>query len=164
MIDTFIRGGNIRPGIIISEDIFANTKFPIIRKNTELTTEHIEVLNAFGIKVVKVKEQIIPKEKVLKEIDIASINPDEILSKIQIDKEEIKTQYNDAVTSYKKEFSGWRAGMRTDIPKVRAIMIPLLEVFNKRSEMLMLLNDLSNPEDYLVPSFNCRRNTSIFYK
>lgn len=149
MTDTFIRVGNIRPGITIIEDIFANTKFPIIRKNTEVTAEHIEVLHAFGIKVVKVKEQIVPKEKPLKEIDIGSINPDEILAKIQIDEEEIKRQYNDAVTHYKKEFSGWRAGIRPDIPKVRAFMIPLLEEFNNQSKMLMLLNDLSNPKDYL---------------
>ena len=149
MTYTFIRVGNIRPGITISEDVFASTNFPIIRKDTEITTEHIKVLKAFGIKVVKVEEQIVPKEKVVKEVDIASINPDEILAKVQIDEEEVKTQYNDAVTIYKKEFSGWRAGIRPDIPKVREFMIPLLEVFNKQSKMLMLLNDLSNPKDYL---------------
>ena len=56
MTYTFIRVGNIRPGITISEDVFASTKFPIIRKDTEITTEHIKVLKAFGIKVVKVEE------------------------------------------------------------------------------------------------------------
>lgn len=149
MAGTLIRVGNIRPGITIIEDIFANTKFPIVRKNTELTTEHIEVLNAFGIKEVRVKEQIVVKEVVLIEKDVGSINPDEILAKVGIDVEEIKTQYNDAVINYKKEFNGWQAGIRPDIPTIRAFMIPLLEVFHKESKILVLLNDFSNPKDYL---------------
>lgn len=149
MADTLMRVGNIRPGITIIEDIFANTKFPIIRKNTELTTEHIVVLNVFGIKEVKVKDRIVVKEKVLMEKSLSSINPDEILSKIRIDEKEIKAQYDEAVSSYRREFNGWRAGIRPDIPTIRGFMIPLLEVFHKQNKMLNLLNDFSNQKDYL---------------
>lgn len=149
MNETFIKVRNIRPGNIISEDIFTNTKFPIIRKDTEITSEHIEVLHAFGIKEVKVGERIVIREEKIEEKNVDTINPEEILARIQLDKEEIKNQYNEAVISYKREFSGWRAGVRPDIPKIRTFIIPLLEAFNRQGKMLALLNDLSDSKDYL---------------
>ena len=40
---------NLRLGNVIAEDIRANTKYPIIPKNTTIALEHLEVLKAFNI-------------------------------------------------------------------------------------------------------------------
>lgn len=54
MDNYIVKVRDIRPGNIIIEDVFINTDFPIIRKNTTMTTEHIEVLRAFGVRQVKI--------------------------------------------------------------------------------------------------------------
>ena len=55
------------------------------------------------------------------------VNPDDVLAKIPMKQADLQTQYSEAVHNYKKEFLGWRAGIRPDIAKVRSIVIPLLE-------------------------------------
>lgn len=145
MDNTIVRVSNLRPGITISEDVFVNTKFPIIKKNTQITTEHIEVLRAFGVKEVKIEESITNREET---IESQNENINAILAKIET-ANDIKTQYNNAVNDYKKEFNSWRAGIRPDIAKIRSIILPLLEAFTKQHKMLSLLNELSNSKDYL---------------
>ena len=138
------------PGTIVSEDIFVNTKIPIIRKDVMITAEHIRVLHEFGVKEVKVAS----KEKAVHKKTIDPIKSAEIPEEVQLEKENIFEQeniieqYNEAVLSFKKEYIGWQAGIRPDIPKLRAFIIPLLEVFGNKSKMLTSLTDYSNPEDY----------------
>ena len=149
MAGTFLSVSNIRPGNIISEDVYVNTKFPIINRNTEITTEHIEVLHSFGIKEVRVGNSFVAEDETLKVSGIGSADVEEIVKKTQAGIDEIKSQYKNAVTNYKKEFISWRAGTRPDIAKVREIIIPLLKSFNKQNSMLTLLNDLSDSKAYL---------------
>ena len=61
MTDAYIKTSDLRPGIVISEDIFVNTSHAIVRKNTVLLPEHLDVLNAFDVKEVKVEEQLVVK-------------------------------------------------------------------------------------------------------
>ncbi len=44
----------LRVGKVISEDIFANTQYPIIFKNTIISHEHLQVFFAFNISRVSV--------------------------------------------------------------------------------------------------------------
>ena len=139
---------DLRVGIILLEDVFANTKYPIMRKNTELSFEHIEVLRDFGLKRIKVEERVVKKE--LSEADQnAPVNPEDILENIPMNQYLLKKQYTDAVRAYEKEFSNWRAGIRPDIVKVREFIVPLVEQYTKQKDMLGMLNDFSTPEDYI---------------
>ena len=148
MAGTYLKVSNIRPGITISEDVFVNTKFPIIKKSTLVTTEHIEVLHAFGVNQVKVEEHVVIKKGISEEnLEPSEFENTMLISEIEIG--DIRDQYSSAVTNYKKEFNGWRAGTRPDIAKVRALIIPLLEAFTAQSSMLTLLSDLSDPKEYL---------------
>ena len=63
MTETYIKTSDLRPGFILSEDLFVNTIYPIVRKDTELSSEHLEVLNAFGVKKVKIQERLIVKKE-----------------------------------------------------------------------------------------------------
>ncbi len=148
MTEIYVKTSDLRPGIITSENIFVNTIYPILRKDTELTPEHIKVLNAFDVKMVKVQERLVVKKEETYDDNEGPVNPDDILAKIPVIQADLHTQYNDAVHNYKKEFLGWRAGLRPDIAKVRSIVIPLLEAFIEQKKMLTLLNSFSNTKDY----------------
>lgn len=143
-----VKVSDIRPGITISEDVFANTNFPIIKKNTVLLSEHLEILNVFGIRSVKIEELVVRKEDSVDPADVGTVDPDEILSSITIQHQDIRELYDHAIKSLKKEFSNWSAGVKPDIASIRTFIIPLIEAFLKQKEMLTLLNDLSKSDDY----------------
>ena len=80
--ETYVKTSDLRPGIITSEDIFVNTIYPVLRKDTELSPEHIKVLNAFGVKKVKVHERLIVKREDAYDDNEGPMNPDDVLAKI----------------------------------------------------------------------------------
>lgn len=145
-----VKVSDIRPGITISEDIFVNTKFPIIKKNTVLLSEHLEILEVFGIRSVKIEELVVKKEHVVDPANLGTVDPDEVLSNITIQHSDIRELYNHAIKSYEKEFSNWKAGVKPDIANIRTFIIPLVEAFLKQKKLLTLLNDLSNPHNYFA--------------
>src|SRR6185437_9303416 len=98
MTGTYIKTSDLRPGIVISEDVFVNTIYPIVRKNTELLSEHLEVLNAFGVKQVKTQEQhVVKREEAFDTEKEGSVDPDEVLTKIPMKQADLKTRYSEAV-------------------------------------------------------------------
>ena len=67
---------DLRAGTLLKEDVFRKTKYPIMRKDTELSQEHIEVLHAFGVKRVKVEERVVQKDIPESEKTLLSIQKD----------------------------------------------------------------------------------------
>lgn len=146
----FVKVSDLRPGIIISEDIFVNTNQPIIRKNSMITGEHLKVLDAFSIKEVNVENRaVVKRDEVLDIDDTNPINPDSLLAKIEIEKVDVTVLFHDVVQQYKREFNGWQAGIRVDVAKVRTIIMPLLEIFIEKKELLTILTDLSDSKNYI---------------
>jgi HD-GYP domain-containing protein (c-di-GMP phosphodiesterase class II) len=146
----YIKTDDLRPGLVISEDIFAKTNYPIVRKDTVVSYKHLEVLHVFGVKQVNIYERhIVKRDRVHDTNHENPVDPDDILAEIPMKRQDLQTEYSKAVQNYKKEFVGWRAGKRPDVAKVRSITIPLLETFIEQKRMLTILNDLSDPKDYL---------------
>lgn len=139
---------DLRPGIVISESIYINTAHPIIKKDTIMTAEHLEVLHAFGVRKVKVNNTVIKKEESLDENGVAIVNPEDILAEIHVTRLDFEEEYNQAVTDFKKEFISWQSGTQPDITKIRSIIIPFLEKFNEHKDLLSLLGDHSNSLEY----------------
>ncbi|MFD1204250.1 HD-GYP domain-containing protein [Sporosarcina contaminans] len=139
---------DLRAGILLKEDVFVNTKYPLIRKDTELSPEHLEVLQAFSVKRVKVEERV-SKKVMPKDEQIPHLDVDAVLDHIPVNMYILRKQYNETVREYKKEFIAWRAGKQPDITKIRELIIPLLEKFISNKRMLTMLNELSDPEDYI---------------
>lgn len=149
MNDVSIKTSDLRPGIVLSEDVFANTSNAIIRKNTVLLPEHLEILNAFDIREVKVAEQHVVKKQDEIDVEDGRVDPDEILTNITLMQADLETEYKEAVEKYKKEFMGWCAGTKPDVAKVRSIVLPLLERFISQKKLLNKLNDMTSEKDYL---------------
>ena len=142
---TFVNVDELRLGKVIAEDIFANTQYPIVYKNTKINYEHIQILKAFQIHKIPV---LIDSIMELQETDV------EIEQEQEIDIPQAKTYsfehyYNDAITLFQKDFRNWEAGARIDITKVRNSMLPLIEYILENRQYIYKLADYSIPKDYM---------------
>ncbi|WP_332650737.1 HD-GYP domain-containing protein [Lysinibacillus sp. 54212] len=140
---TYINVSELRLGRVVAEDIFANTQYPIIFRNTKVSHEHLHIFNAFNISNVLVfKEASAPassekeKNEVTVEVPIPEVTP-------------FERHYEDAIAQVKKEFTNWQAGAKIDITKVRGMMLPLIEGVLEDRSYIFDLNSYSNPRDYL---------------
>ena len=93
----------LKLGSILAEDILVNTKTPIIRKDTKITREHIQVLRAFNInKIPIVIENVFNRT----EEEINKLNENKVNTIQNKDEPTIQTNfvklYNDAVISFIK--------------------------------------------------------------
>ncbi len=145
METVYISSNALRIGKVIAKDIFANTKYPIIYKNTRITEDLLYVLKAFHISKVPIlledeeKEPALSYESVEIRMEIEPPKPFLTFEKI----------YLDAVEEFKKIFFDWESGSKIDITKVRGIILPLIEKVLEERSILFKLNSLSTPKDYL---------------
>ncbi|WP_253896134.1 HD-GYP domain-containing protein [Solibacillus sp. R5-41] len=138
-----MRVEELRLGEIIAEDIFANTQYPIIYKNTKINHEHLRIFEMFNLKKI-----LIYKGK--KSESITEEQSGEEATTITLPKyTSFETYYYDGIVQLKKEFGNWQAGAKIDITKVRGIIIPLIEKVLEDRSYLFDLNSYSNPKDYL---------------
>ncbi|MFJ7981873.1 HD-GYP domain-containing protein [Lysinibacillus xylanilyticus] len=130
----------LRVGKVISEDIFANTRYPIIFKNTMISHEHLQVFFAFNISRVPVYKDGKEVQSEIKEAELV----------VQIEAiPTFKRIYDNSIEQFKKEFKNWEAGAKVDITKARKIILPLLEMVLEDRTIIFDLNEYSNPKDYL---------------
>ncbi|GLC90127.1 HD-GYP domain-containing protein [Lysinibacillus piscis] len=140
MESIYIPVSELRVGKIISEDIFANTQYPIVFKDTTVSYEHLQVFFAFNVS----------KVQVYKEISTDSLQADD--ENIELPIEAIPTFgkiYKSAIEQFKKEFKNWEAGAKIDITKVRTLILPLLDMVLEDRTIIFDLNEYSSPKDYL---------------
>ncbi|MCL7747461.1 HD-GYP domain-containing protein [Halalkalibacter alkaliphilus] len=140
-----VKPNQLKKGCILLKDVQGLTDLPMIRKNTVLTEEHIELLKVFLIESVEVE---------------SLLTSGETFKPIALDKETVETsqepktekdflhEYLEAVKQYKQLFLNWQAGEKVRIVKVREIFIPLFERIIKEPENLLKLHHYSNKEDY----------------
>lgn len=149
---SYVTFSDLRVGSVIAEDIKANTKFPIIPKNTTITQEHFEVLKAFKI----IKVPVLNKNPFKKNEEDEDAQSNEISQEVSDfiqnttkSRVDFQSLYNEAVMAYKSEFSGWQSGKKVDIAKLRLLILPLVDFVIENRETLPLLNEYSEPKEYL---------------
>lgn len=137
---TYINVADLRFGKVVAEDIFANTIYPIIVKDTKISPDHINVFRAFQIARVLVYKDELPQEGEANfedvEVDVPTLTS-------------FEKHYEGALTFLKKEYPNWGAGAKIDITKVRGAIIPLVEHVLEDRSYLFDLNSYSNPKDYI---------------
>lgn len=146
METTYVNSNSLRIGNIIAEDIFSNTKYPIIFKNTKITDEILYILKAFQIFKVPIllevsERKLHQKEEGSPDNRVGLVGPDPFVT--------FEKKYHDAVEEFKKVFFDWESGSKIDITKVRGIILPLVEKALVEQTILYKLNSLSNTKDYL---------------
>ena len=142
---TYVNISELRLGKVVAEDIFANTQYPILLRNTKITHNHLHVFKAFNI----------PKVLVFKDLqDPVAIEDtgSEVIVDVPVPVPTItpfERHYEEAIAYLKKEFFNWQAGARIDMIKIRATMIPLIEIVLENRSYIFDLNSYSNAKDYL---------------
>lgn len=141
----------LRLGSVLAEDILVNTKTPIIRKDTKVTREHIQVLRAFNVnKVPIVLENVFGRT----EEEINKLNEDKATIIENKDEPAIQTSfiklYDHAVKTFYKEFTAWEAGMKVDVGKLRSIIMPLVESAMADKKIFSHLNSFSSVDNYVA--------------
>lgn len=136
----------IRLGSIVCEDIMGNTQFPIVKKGTTVTRELLQVLMAFQVNNVQVtgSGEATHVEDVIEQQEnnvqpIASNEPSV----------SFKRCYQKAVAQFKNEFLSWESGAKIDIPKLRDILLPLINDVMRQRTRIFMLNKYSNPTEYI---------------
>lgn len=137
-------------GLRLIENVNGLTKNPIVPKETIITNEIIDVLNAFAVKEVEAvkadsNEKLTKKKEKTQQID-------QISKSNQNDKQLLyfQQQYLEVVKEYKKEFQRWQSGGTVDISIIRRLMIPLFEQLEKEPvHVLFLQNYIENVQDYI---------------
>ena len=140
----------LRIGSTIADDILVNTKTPIIRKNTKVTSEIIQVLRAFSIDKVPLSIENVFNRS---DDELAKLNSEKIdrtaVAKNNLTKKSnFREMYNLAVKDYYKEFTSWEVGMKVDVAKLRKIIMPLVEQALIERNTFYHLNNYSSIELY----------------
>ena len=146
-----MRVSEIKLGSVIAEDIFANTPYPIIRKNTKVAREHFMVFQSFQITKVPIANSnpFNKSEEEIQEADDAKKDQlSESPSMITL-KKDFSNLYSQAVQDYKKEFINWSSGSKVDVTKVRSFIIPLVERALEERQIVAKLNEYSQVHDYI---------------
>lgn len=139
---THINVKELNVGQMIADNIFANTQYPIISKDTKITYEHLHILDVFNIKLVPVYQETSGK---IKAVDTVENNSIQFIERVA----SFEKAYADAIQQFKKEFFNWESGAKIDMTKIRGMVIPLIEQVLEDRSYIFDLNSYSNPQDYL---------------
>ncbi|WP_052144688.1 HD-GYP domain-containing protein [Halalkalibacter okhensis] len=143
-----VKLNQLKKDCILLKDVMGLTDLPIVKKNTVLTEDHIELLKMFLIESVEVEslltngEPFKPVTVEEEESEVIETLPEEITNVL------FTHQYLEAIKQYKQLFLNWQAGEKVQMVKIREIFIPLFERIIDEPENLLKLHHFSNKEDY----------------
>ena len=145
----FIHPNQLVEKCLIVSDVFSQTNYPIVEKDTIVSTTHIKVLNSFLIDRVEVSPKLVNGQpftptKVLTD-DRKLIKKEKIQKKVL----PFIEHYQTVVDGYQKMFKQWQSGQTLDIQQVRQLVIPLFECVDEHHAKIFLLGKLSTKNRYL---------------
>lgn len=152
-LDVYKEVSDLRPGSFLKEDLYANTRNPIMVKGTKLMLEHFEILHSFDITRVLVESKALSntEQGPIEQITEVKLTPE--VEKMMNQSAPLKSRplealYDEAVESYRKEFVGYRSGKKLDVTAVRTIVLPLIQAFLENKEYVRRLNEFSTLQNY----------------
>ncbi|MBU9722290.1 MULTISPECIES: HD-GYP domain-containing protein [Bacillaceae] len=144
MVNTY----HLIPGCIIKDDIYKSTNSPLIRKNTVVTKEILDVLHIFMIPSVNV-EATLENGSLFKPKEVKSDNEHLITqTNYRPERSTFIDQYLTSVKQYKRLFKQWQGGSKVEAYTIRSIFLPLYKHTPTKKE-LMQLHTLGTKADYI---------------
>lgn len=129
----------LQAGCILIEDVYGMANRPIIPRQTILTKELIMILKAFLVPSVEINSVLVDGTSLIPEGD--ALQSDE--------EQEFIAEFLHAAKESKREFKLWQSGVPVNITRIRTILLPLLDKIEVNPDMVFLLYQLSNEEEYL---------------
>lgn len=137
-----IKVQNLQPGCILKKDVFGKTNHPIIRENTLLNEKHIEILQAFLIKEIEIKNEF-DQSKETNDQEVATEQLPPSTPKVDIS---FKDHYLEAVEHYQQQFLAWQSSLTVHFANIREFLIPLLESVEIDDSWIHMIHLLSNKD------------------
>lgn len=146
-------------GDIIEEDVFANTNFPIIKKGTLVTDVQINILKQFDIvqvlvriveedEIVEVRPATRKQKSPTQEMEVKRFI-EEVIQEDEEHEDDFQVIYRDTYQKYKVEYDRLRSGSKVNVPHMRQIIIPLIEMFLESDNTIYDLRRKMIVEDYM---------------
>ena len=150
--DMRVQTTQLREGYILLNDVPGKSGHAIMRENTVLTAEHIEILEKFLVPTVEVTTTPVYSEETLKIEKQRVKDVEKKVEQTPPEEEEVLSfdkHYLEVVASFKKEYLQWNSGVPIDIANVRKMIIPLLNRVEDLDIEVYTLFDFVEPEDYI---------------
>ncbi|HEU5138821.1 MAG TPA: HD-GYP domain-containing protein [Bacillales bacterium] len=128
----------LEAGDVLIEDIYGKTQRPIMRKETVLEKQHLEVLEAFFIDEVPIDPKRVDKENAS-----GKNEPDQRPNSSFVE------SYLRVVEQFKDCFRNWQSGEKINIHELRGFLIPLLEEAVEQRDDIFSLHYYVPQSDYL---------------
>lgn len=147
-------------GDILAEDIYANTKHPILVAGEKLTPIHIQILKKFDVQKVLIEERENKDEPIMlkqEELDYDSLKQEvrgfivaqQIINEDTLnEKHTFINEYEETLKKYKNEMVRLRLGNQVNVPYMRQLLVPLLEMYIKDGAKLEELKKEVDVLDY----------------
>ncbi|MFG6146730.1 HD-GYP domain-containing protein [Halobacillus sp. B23F22_1] len=143
-----VHPSQLQEGCIITKEVMAKTKKPIIPKHTVIQHVHLSVLQKFSIQQVEVGPRLssgapfIPTEQKPpgRKKDNLHESPSKETPFVQ--------HYLECVKLYQEWFEQWHGGAAINMHEVRTFMVPLIEKAVHSKRELFLLHHYSTEETY----------------
>mgnify|MGYP001947115492 CR=1 FL=1 len=130
------------------EDVKGKTGKPIVPRNTLITGEIIDVLQAFLIDEVDVEEVDYNKTTTKMNKDGKHEDTKQVVQPVpSLQKGEFVDHYLQVVDQLKKEFKKWQAGIDVDVLTIRKNIIPLFDHFLKNPYHLLVIHKYGQKQD-----------------
>lgn len=152
IMDVYKEVSELRPGSFLKEDIYVNTKNPILVKDTKLTLEHFEVLEYFGI------NRVLVESKAQSYLEQPEADATELQLTPEIEKLinqsappksiALETLYDETVEAYRKEYISYTSGTKLNVATVRTIALPVIQAFLENKNYASRLNEFSTISNY----------------
>ena len=147
-------------GDIIEEDVFANTKFPIVKKGTLVTDVQINVLKQFDIvqvlvrvieedEIVEVRPAVRKEKSPTQDMEVKRFIEEVIQEEEHEHEDDFQIVYRESYQKYKMEYDRLRSGSKVNVPHTRQIIIPLIEMFFESENTIYDLKRKIIVEDYI---------------
>ena len=145
----FVHPNQLVEKCLIVSDVFGQTNYPIIEKDTIVTTKHIKVLNSFFIDRVEVSPKL-ANGKPYKPTKVLPVDQ-ELIKRREVKKKHVPfyEHYQKVVKDYQKMFNQWQSGKTLDINQVRQMIVPLIERVDENQATIFLLGKQTTKEEYL---------------
>ncbi|GEK59656.1 hypothetical protein CHL76_07115 [Marinococcus halophilus] len=128
------------PGCVLVNDVFAVNETPVVRKQTALTEQLVEIIKQFLIEYIEVKPVLVNGDP------FSPVKEAEVNSRHQ--QPEFEDIYDTAVEAHEAMWRSWKAGGAIEMTKARAVLAPLLESLEEHASSVFTSYQFIDQEKY----------------
>lgn len=143
-----IKVSKLVPGCILTKDVLGKTNFPIMRKDTVLTEEHISILKKFIINKVEISTVLANGKEFSRNVVTESLAHEQQIDTNAKLRLSFYEHYKHAVILFKDHFSQWQNNIPINIPEIRQFILPLIEFTDDIGIEVYKLHQYATKEDY----------------